>query len=501
MNRFPMNRFPMNLNPVRTSLAMITILAFGGLGCPSSSPGRRLHVEQTEGSEVEGELSPPLPAAGCAYVGDISHRIQRCESDEGWQARFLNPLTYEYLHRSAAGLVLLSSGDRSALFREDDGELLWSAEILNRRIGLSLDGDRACFSASGWILCMDANGQQSPWVHVTEDFWLESLHPTENFVFAVNRTHSGSHRLLLLDADLSVVWERSLRSHEVVARPGDRIWASLDEGAAGEVQLIDASGQFLATHEGSLSELVPLSSGEMLTQDSNPATRRYADSRGDVVHSCDRDELPPGIPYATRDGFVIMSGIEETMVYSYLEDPCSIEERVDGVDAPEWQAPQSQTCFATERMCGDECEPILNSRDHCGACGNACGGDTPICVDGRCSACPEGQGFCDERCMVPNTPDHCGDCGNVCDNDETCVDGSCEDAGYCYVEEDCEENDTGWICGNGYRNGAPPPEDYVHPEPRRCEEDRDCSRPATCVGGVCTPPCETCCAPMARPER
>ena len=67
------------------------------------------------------------------------------------------------------------------------------------------------------------------------------------------------------------------------------------------------------------------------------------------------------------------------------------------------------------------CEAALSGTANCGACGNACAGATPLCVEGErgafaCSSgCVAGQARCGSSCVDTATaPDHCGACGNVC---------------------------------------------------------------------------------------
>lgn len=59
----------------------------------------------------------------------------------------------------------------------------------------------------------------------------------------------------------------------------------------------------------------------------------------------------------------------------------------------------------------------LDTRDHCGTCGNECApgafcdttGDTAVC------ACPDREEICNGECTaILDDPDNCGSCGNVC---------------------------------------------------------------------------------------
>ena len=64
----------------------------------------------------------------------------------------------------------------------------------------------------------------------------------------------------------------------------------------------------------------------------------------------------------------------------------------------------------------DGCEVDVSTADHCGACGVACTGDTPVCSGGRCaSGCSAKTNLCDKACVdLRNDPRHCGSCGNAC---------------------------------------------------------------------------------------
>lgn len=72
---------------------------------------------------------------------------------------------------------------------------------------------------------------------------------------------------------------------------------------------------------------------------------------------------------------------------------------------------------------------LLNDRQNCGACANACGANE-ICTGGACQGCPAGEVVCGNSCIDTDTnPAHCGGCGQVCDltnvNQHGCVAGSC----------------------------------------------------------------------------
>jgi len=141
-----------------------------------------------------------------------------------------------------------------------------------------------------------------------------------------------------------------------------------------------------------------------------------------------------------------------------------------------------QLCDDDQICCGDGagCRDLTNDRQHCGACGVACGtgevcengtcvcgnatgmagggavcGDTEACCGRPTPSCvPADDPICDcgdsdcvpgELCcdvdvggdllplcvLVDGDEEHCGSCGNICAPAETCVNGACEcEAGY-----------------------------------------------------------------------
>ena len=74
-------------------------------------------------------------------------------------------------------------------------------------------------------------------------------------------------------------------------------------------------------------------------------------------------------------------------------------------------------------------------------CGNLCGGSTPYCNQGTCTACPPGQTLCTGSCVdLAFDGANCGACGNVCDewtpvcNQGTCIvcqEGLTDCGGFC----------------------------------------------------------------------
>ncbi len=63
--------------------------------------------------------------------------------------------------------------------------------------------------------------------------------------------------------------------------------------------------------------------------------------------------------------------------------------------------------------CGGVCTSLLDDRDNCGSCGNACSSSL-ACAQAQC-ACPGSGASCDGSCVDLETdPDHCGSCSNAC---------------------------------------------------------------------------------------
>ena len=86
-----------------------------------------------------------------------------------------------------------------------------------------------------------------------------------------------------------------------------------------------------------------------------------------------------------------------------------------------------------QMACDGVCQ-TLNSQEHCGACGNACG-SWQTCTEGLCVDIPcedengellSGQKACDGKCIdVTGDLANCGGCGVACESDQKCVSGKC----------------------------------------------------------------------------
>lgn len=66
-------------------------------------------------------------------------------------------------------------------------------------------------------------------------------------------------------------------------------------------------------------------------------------------------------------------------------------------------------------------------QNNCGGCGIVCGGLTPLCDRGTCSArCPSGWGACRGGCYdLSRDGENCGACGRACPISRTCQLGEC----------------------------------------------------------------------------
>lgn len=79
------------------------------------------------------------------------------------------------------------------------------------------------------------------------------------------------------------------------------------------------------------------------------------------------------------------------------------------------------------------CEtPTLDDPRHCGGCGTVmdqvCTAPTPMCIAGRCSACPAGQRSCRGGSVCTDLisdNNNCGDCARVCGSGTHCVGALC----------------------------------------------------------------------------
>jgi hypothetical protein len=113
------------------------------------------------------------------------------------------------------------------------------------------------------------------------------------------------------------------------------------------------------------------------------------------------------------------------------------------------------------------CETNLGAPEHCGSCGNVCGGANPLCaVDGngqhQCASTCGGGVSCDGQCTdVTRDPLHCGSCATACatppHGQPACVAGQCDftcDPGYVKTSTGCASNGGGNGGGGGGGNGG-----------------------------------------------
>ena len=152
-------------------------------------------------------------------------------------------------------------------------------------------------------------------------------------------------------------------------------------------------------------------------------------------------------------------------------------------------------------LCGNACVSLATDNNHCGTCGNACGGSescqagvcipncTPDCsgktcgddgCGGTCGSCRAGQSCAAGNCMCPagttecgttcaNTdsdPLHCGGCDTPCAGGELCAGGSCSCTPTCDGLS-CGDDGCGGTCG-------------------MCESDEVCVSGACACGGALT---------------
>lgn len=99
---------------------------------------------------------------------------------------------------------------------------------------------------------------------------------------------------------------------------------------------------------------------------------------------------------------------------------------VDGGVSPSSQL-ASPCPRADERSCDGACVAMRADALHCGACGVACSGATPLCDLGTCSpSCTPGLTQCERSCVdLASDPRHCGSCSVRCAASEQCVSGRC----------------------------------------------------------------------------
>lgn len=84
------------------------------------------------------------------------------------------------------------------------------------------------------------------------------------------------------------------------------------------------------------------------------------------------------------------------------------------------------SCGGGLTECEGICEDLETDRANCGECGNACASGQ-VCVDGACElSCAEGQEICDGACTdTQSSFENCGSCGNACDDGQVCSLGAC----------------------------------------------------------------------------
>jgi len=85
----------------------------------------------------------------------------------------------------------------------------------------------------------------------------------------------------------------------------------------------------------------------------------------------------------------------------------------------------SELCPAGQQLCDSRCVDLQQSNQHCGACGNACGGGA-ICSGAAGCVCPNGLTFCAGECVNPSSDaSHCGACSTFCAIGASCNQGTC----------------------------------------------------------------------------
>jgi hypothetical protein len=132
-----------------------------------------------------------------------------------------------------------------------------------------------------------------------------------------------------------------------------------------------------------------------------------------------------------------------------------------------------QTCFADFGDCnampGDGCETDLAVPAHCGACGTACSGGTPLCAGASgmracVSGCTSPAVRCGTSCAdVATDARHCGMCNNACpavpNGTATCAARTCGFAcnmGYHACAGGCASNTSVATCGAACAPCVPP---------------------------------------------
>jgi hypothetical protein len=84
-------------------------------------------------------------------------------------------------------------------------------------------------------------------------------------------------------------------------------------------------------------------------------------------------------------------------------------------------------CCATGTVCcNGSCTSLNSDPNNCGACGNVCGGSSPVCIQAVCGNCPPPYTVCSGVCKnLQTSASNCGACGIVCPLGWGCVDGVC----------------------------------------------------------------------------
>jgi hypothetical protein len=103
--------------------------------------------------------------------------------------------------------------------------------------------------------------------------------------------------------------------------------------------------------------------------------------------------------------------------------PIGAELATETIDCVSAWIDQLDVSNACETCGGTACIDLQADAQHCGACGQACGG-TAVCLDGGC-ACPSDLSACDSGCIdLDSDPANCGSCGSGC-GDWFCLRGGC----------------------------------------------------------------------------
>ncbi len=167
-----------------------------------------------------------------------------------------------------------------------------------------------------------------------------------------------------------------------------------------------------------------------------------------------------------------------------------------GLACEAWQTCRLGACECapgTADCTGDGiCADLMNDPEHCGACGETCSGDTPMCELGICVSTCDALDLdeCDGQCVDLRWNDeHCGTCGELCGpgtGTVSCADGQCTPCA-AFEQDDCDGTceDLDWSDGNCGACG------------QACLADEVCVRGECIAGdGSCAMSCgddELCC--------